>query len=84
MSVAEKTVQALNVIKRLDLNNIVSVTTDQIGPAKIQVNNLSDLKGLELSEEIFQDGCKRISTVVDGVLVFGVMLSERYLASTPF
>ncbi|WP_341320345.1 hypothetical protein NSQ62_11830 [Solibacillus sp. FSL H8-0523] len=84
MSVAEKTVQALNVIKRLDLNNIVSVTTDQIGPPKIQVNNISDLKGLELSEEVFQDGCKRISTVVDGVLVFGVMLSERYLASAPF
>ena len=84
MSVAEKTVQALNVIKRLDLNNIVSVTTDQIGPAKIQVNNLSDLKGIEVSEEVLQDGCKRISTVVDGVLVFGVILSEQYLASTPF
>ncbi|MGE7022026.1 hypothetical protein [Solibacillus cecembensis] len=84
MSVAEKTVQALSVIKRLDLNNVVSVTTNQVGPAKIQVNNLAELKGLDLSEEIYDDGCKRISTVIDGVLVFGVILSEQYLANAPF
>lgn len=84
MSVEEKTVHALNVIKRLDLNNVVSVTTDQVGPAKIQVHSLAELQGLNLSEEVYEDGCKRVSTVIDGVFVFGVILSEQYLANTPF
>ena len=84
MSVAEKTVHALNVIKRLNLNEVVSVTTDQIGPAKMQVNNLTELKGLTLTEEVYEDGCKQISTLIDGVMVFGVILSEQYLANTPF
>ena len=84
MTVTEKTAQALTVIKRLDLNTVVSVVVNQAGPTKIQVNDLAELKGLDLTENVLADGCKCISAVVDGVWVFGIILSAEYLSNLPF
>ena len=86
MSVADKAIQAVTVIKQLDLTSVIAVSTDNHGPARIHVSDLSDLKamGLDFDVQVDSEGCRHISTVVDNVMIFGVELSEQYLAGAPF